>query len=179
MKIYMIAGQIHGKELQVKIGKSADPVKRLKELQCGSPVSLRIIACVECDSRSKASTAERQCHIRLSDHRMHGEWFLLRQEQIDAVVEFAKEAVSAAAAVEKESRKRHSFSGEGIDPVLILRGMIDKAGSQLSVAAELGVSQSYLSDVLLGRKEPGESILEPLGLRRVIRYERLPTAPPA
>lgn len=59
------------------------------------------------------------------------------------------------------------------DPLEILRALCAKS-NQKQVAAELGVSQSYLSDVLLGRKEPGESILQPLGLRRVIRYERIP-----
>lgn len=33
-------------------------------------------------------------------------------------------------------------------------------------AKELGVSASYLSDVYLGHREPGPSILEPLGLNR-------------
>lgn len=165
MNIYMIAGEIQGKSLQVKIGKSADPVKRLKALQCGSPVYLRIIACVQCDSRNKASAAERQCHIKLSSQQMHGEWFLLRQEQIDEVVAFVKEAASAAV-VERLQRRRFTPPGDGIDPIAVLREMIDKAGSQLSVAAELGVSQSYLSDVLMGRKDPGDKILKPLGLKR-------------
>jgi len=44
--------------------------------------------------------------------------------------------------------------------------------TQTAVAAELGVSSAYLSDVLNGRKEPGAGILEPLGVERVVTYRR-------
>jgi transcriptional regulator with XRE-family HTH domain len=44
--------------------------------------------------------------------------------------------------------------------------------TQNAVAAELGVSPAYLSDVLNQRKEPGEGILEPLGIERVVTYRR-------
>lgn len=57
------------------------------------------------------------------------------------------------------------------DPVEILRERCAKS-NQKQVAAELGVSQSYLSDILLRRKEPGESILEPLDLERVVLYRK-------
>lgn len=57
------------------------------------------------------------------------------------------------------------------DPIEILRERAAKS-SQKQLAAELGVSQSYLSDVLQGRKEPGESILEPLELERVVTYRK-------
>lgn len=42
--------------------------------------------------------------------------------------------------------------------------------SQLRVAADMGVSPSYLSDVMTGHREPGPKILTALGLERVIRY---------
>ena len=58
------------------------------------------------------------------------------------------------------------------DPIEILRQRCAKS-NQKQVAAELQVSQSYLSDVMRRSKEPGDSILKPLGLRRVIRYERI------
>lgn len=45
-----------------------------------------------------------------------------------------------------------------------------EAGSQRAWAARAGVSQAYLSSVLSGRREPGESILAALGLVRVIAY---------
>lgn len=52
----------------------------------------------------------------------------------------------------------------------LLDGMADTAGSQKNLAAQLDVSESYLSDVLTGRREPGEKLLEALGLERVVTY---------
>lgn len=59
-----------------------------------------------------------------------------------------------------------------MDILATLRRQVDSAGSQKALAARLGVSPQYLNDVLLGRKEPGEGILEPLGLERVVSYRR-------
>lgn len=52
----------------------------------------------------------------------------------------------------------------------MLRDKSDGAGSQKALAAQLGVSPQYLGDVLNGKREPGESILEALGLRKVACY---------
>jgi transcriptional regulator with XRE-family HTH domain len=41
-----------------------------------------------------------------------------------------------------------------------------KSGSQSAVADEAGVSKTYLSDVLKGRRTPGPKILGVLGLYR-------------
>jgi len=43
-------------------------------------------------------------------------------------------------------------------------------GKQFVTAGELGVSPSYLNSVLKGRKEPGDKILRPLGLRKKVIY---------
>ena len=51
-----------------------------------------------------------------------------------------------------------------------LRANID--GSQASSAKAHGVSPAYLSDVLNGRREPGEAILSALGLTRVAVYQK-------
>ena len=53
-----------------------------------------------------------------------------------------------------------------------LRRRLNAAGSQTALAKELGVSLPYLNDVLRGRREPGESILRPLGARRVVTYRK-------
>ena len=58
-----------------------------------------------------------------------------------------------------------------LNPIAMLTKRL-KTRDQRTLAHELGISESYLCDVLKGRKEPGESILEPLGLERVIRYRR-------
>jgi DNA-binding transcriptional regulator YdaS (Cro superfamily) len=45
--------------------------------------------------------------------------------------------------------------------------------TQLAYAKELGVSPSYLCDILKGRREIGPKVLERMGMERVIQYRRL------
>lgn len=54
-----------------------------------------------------------------------------------------------------------------------LRIACDKAGSARGWAIQNKVSAPYVSDVLRGRREPGDAILGPLGLERVISYRRV------
>lgn len=58
------------------------------------------------------------------------------------------------------------------DPVECLRALVEKHGTQKRVAGRLGVSRSYLADILNGRKPPGQRILAKLGFRQVKVYER-------
>jgi helix-turn-helix protein len=58
------------------------------------------------------------------------------------------------------------------DLLKLLRRKADEAGEQQILAKELGVSPQYLSDVLNEKREPGDSILIPLGLHRVVVYEK-------
>jgi transcriptional regulator with XRE-family HTH domain len=44
--------------------------------------------------------------------------------------------------------------------------------TQKRLAEELGVSATYLNDVLHGRREPGDAILSALGLVREVRHVR-------
>lgn len=46
-------------------------------------------------------------------------------------------------------------------------------GSQKALAEKAGVSQTYLCDVLRGRREPGERLLAAIDLRRVDRFVSL------
>ena len=46
-------------------------------------------------------------------------------------------------------------------------------GSQKAFARHCGVSESFLSDVLRGRREPGATLLECLGFQKVVTYERI------
>ncbi len=41
---------------------------------------------------------------------------------------------------------------------------------QVAVAKAFNVSPAYLSDVMVGRRDPGPKILAGLGLERVVRY---------
>ena len=54
----------------------------------------------------------------------------------------------------------------------LLKTLRDKvaASTQRAAAKELGVSASYLGDVLKGRREVGPSILRALGLEREVQY---------
>jgi len=45
-------------------------------------------------------------------------------------------------------------------------------GNQAAWAKEHGIAPGYVSDVLNGRRDPGCSILRPLGLQRITTYER-------
>lgn len=53
---------------------------------------------------------------------------------------------------------------------MIVKKLNDK--TQKEVAEELGVSPAYLNDYLRFRRGPGPKLLEALGLRKVITYQR-------
>ena len=55
------------------------------------------------------------------------------------------------------------------DLLTYLRSLIGN-GSQLSFAEAIGVSPQYLSEVLNGRRDPGNSILEAIGVERIVTY---------
>src|SRR3954470_23451025 len=52
----------------------------------------------------------------------------------------------------------------------LLRQECEKAGGQKKWADAHGVSAAYVSDVIQGRKEPGVSLLDGLGLERRMIY---------
>jgi hypothetical protein len=56
----------------IKIGKADDIPSRLKELQTGCPVGLRLLYSWQGGYRE-----ERAIHFRFQDARFHGEWFFL------------------------------------------------------------------------------------------------------
>jgi transcriptional regulator with XRE-family HTH domain len=45
--------------------------------------------------------------------------------------------------------------------------------SQQAYAQRIGIHQSYLSDVLNGRRDPGKTILAALGYERVVLYRKI------
>ena len=47
-----------------------------------------------------------------------------------------------------------------------LRRFVARCGSQNKAAAEIGVSRSFLSYVLRGRKAPGPQVLKAIGMTR-------------
>jgi hypothetical protein len=54
-----------------------------------------------------------------------------------------------------------------------LRTECERLGSQKAWAECNGISPQYVTDVLLRRRGPGESILFPLGYKKIVRYERI------
>jgi hypothetical protein len=59
----------------VKIGISSDPADRLRSLQTGCPVPLKLRASQDCLDREAARWCEQHLHRRLKRYRLDGEWF--------------------------------------------------------------------------------------------------------
>ena len=65
--LYIIQSDLTG---MIKIGRSINPQKRLKQLQTGNPNKLKLIALFE-----NQGWKEKILHERLSTFRLEGEWF--------------------------------------------------------------------------------------------------------
>lgn len=46
-------------------------------------------------------------------------------------------------------------------------------GTQVDLAKSLGISPAYLSDILSGARDPGDRVLDALGLERAVDYRPL------
>lgn len=49
---------------------------------------------------------------------------------------------------------------------------VNRDGGQSEFARSIGTSPGYVNDVLSGRRDPGDKILNALGLERVTVYQR-------
>ena len=65
--LYFIQSDLTG---MIKVGRSKDPQKRLKQLQTGNPNRLKLIA----SFREKGSE-EKYLHEVLNNYKQKGEWF--------------------------------------------------------------------------------------------------------
>lgn len=87
--IYFIASR-HGDEARVKIGfTKGDPMARLRNLQCGSPVPLGIYTAFD---GSRAT--EKLFHETFAPLRLHGEWFEVKGKLRDFMMCLMEEALS-------------------------------------------------------------------------------------
>ena len=92
------------------------------------------------------------------------DWLVLRQPDPTATIENDKREGELYTTIER------LFS---IDELLsIMLYSCDHMGSQKALAAQLGVSESYLSDVLSKRRMPGKRILSALGFESVQAYKK-------
>lgn len=80
----------------VKIGISASPDKRLKQLQTGSPYKLSFHLLIECHDEAAAQRLESILHKHFEPYRMSGEWFRL---DAHAVTGYIQQCLSIASAV--------------------------------------------------------------------------------
>jgi hypothetical protein len=56
---------------------------------------------------------------------------------------------------------------------ILLRQACQETGSQKAWAKQHGLSGSYVTDVLQGRRDPGKSVLDALGWERVVGYRKM------
>ena len=66
----------------VKIGSSSDSDSRLRQLQSGLPVQMRLIATTQVNEANKV---ERALHAEFAPKRVRGEWFLLTEQDIESI----------------------------------------------------------------------------------------------
>lgn len=52
----------------------------------------------------------------------------------------------------------------------VIADLVARWGSQNNVAARLGITPQYLSDIRLGRREISEAVAEKLGYARVVQF---------
>lgn len=52
----------------------------------------------------------------------------------------------------------------------MLNDMIDENGSQAKVAQILGMSRSYLNDIIQGKRQPGNAVMDHFGLKKCVAY---------
>lgn len=101
MQVYFITAFHERSLVQVKIGYSKDPDARLRDLQTGSALKLKLWGTVPCRSAEHARQVEKLAHRLFHKQRRRGEWFHLSQSQMQAlrnvVDRAANEAPSTAA----------------------------------------------------------------------------------
>ena len=79
-KVYIIkAGNFY------KIGISNDVKQRLRSIQTANAQKCTIIATLDCDD---AHAKEQKIHRSLSDFRTNGEWFMLNDRKLKAVIDY-------------------------------------------------------------------------------------------
>ena len=163
----------------VKIGYTSNIVNRLAAL-----TSLYgEIETVFTFSRWDARRVELKLHSEFSSQRVTWggelggctEWFRLNDEEVLRI----KSLVDQMPIPEEPERRptprvTTTDLPEGCyeleDIVARIIAEVDEAGSQKAIALRYGVQQSYISDILTGRKLPGKSLLKAMKLKITYLY---------
>ena len=83
----------------IKIGASADPYQRIRDLRTGSPLWLTLLGVMEAENMS---AAEMRLHQRFASSRSHGEWFE-RAPELMQLIKSCRDAVRIEEPVETPS----------------------------------------------------------------------------
>lgn len=87
MFIYVISSSENG---PVKIGYSAKPEGRLKQLQTGYPAKLKLYFAEAIDNEKLARSIEKRVHANIGHRKLSGEWFDLTVTDAMAEVRFGR-----------------------------------------------------------------------------------------
>lgn len=124
----------------VKIGWAADPVRRLSELNVGSPATHKLLGFV-------VATKDQECELHglLSRWRLRGEWFSIA----GAVVNFINMLPSCVPL--EPGEHRHNIALE--------KYLSKHRLTQQQFADQIGGDQSRVSRMLAGKANPSLSLL--------------------
>lgn len=112
MSIYFLS---HGN--RVKIGKSSNPESRVRTLQTGAFIRLRLLAVAKIESDAQSFEIERQLHEQFGWSRHRGEFFTLTKPLREVIAAVAagmdiRDAIKASAPeCKKLSRKKNRLNG--------------------------------------------------------------------
>lgn len=70
----------------IKVGVALNPSKRLKDLQTGAPLKLRLFDMVKIATARQAYKYENEVHRRLARFASEGEWFRCKPEDAMAII---------------------------------------------------------------------------------------------
>lgn len=112
-RVYFIQS---GESGPIKIGTTMEhPLKRLRTLQCGSPVILRLIGVID---RPKREHKERALHRRFKALRCSGEWFRSDPELTDFIETNAEPSFFLTTPERRRKQSHQLLLGYPNDPVL-------------------------------------------------------------